>query len=59
MEDKYSMTIFEYFDNNSFHDSYISQVCFDTKGVLRINLVQLLSELDTDNCKINDINTDD
>ncbi|BCJ98214.1 hypothetical protein [Anaerocolumna chitinilytica] len=53
------MRIYEYFEKNSFHDSYISQVYYDTKGILRIIVVQLLSELNIDYCSIKDVNTDD
>lgn len=53
------MRVYEYFDKNSFHDSYISQVYYDTKGVLRVIIVQLLSELNIDYSSIKDINTDD
>ena len=47
------------FWKNSFHDRYISQVCFDAKGVLRIIIVQLFGELNIDNCNIKDIKSDD
>ena len=53
------MTVYEFFERNSFHDSYISHVCYDTKGVLRIIIVQLLSELNIDNCNIKGISADD
>ena len=53
------MRVYEYFEKNSFHDSYISQVFYDRKGVLRILIVQLLSELNIDYSNIKDITTDD
>lgn len=53
------MRVYEYFEKNSFHDSYISQVCYDTKGVLKILIIQLLNELNIDYSNIKDITTDD
>ncbi len=53
------MTIYEFIEKNSFHDSYISQVYYDIKGVLQIRIVQLMSALNIDNYNIEDINVDD
>ncbi len=53
------MTINEYLEKNSFHDSYISNICYDTKGVLKVAIVQLLSELNIDNYNIQGISADD
>jgi len=53
------MTVYEFLDKNSFHDSYISRVCYDSKGVLKIIIVQLMSKLNVDNRNIKDINFND
>ncbi|WP_066716814.1 hypothetical protein [Clostridium sp. Marseille-P299] len=53
------MTVKEYFEKNSFHDSYISNICYDAKGILKIVIVQLLSELNVDNYNIKDLSIDD
>lgn len=59
MEEEYSLRVYEYFEENSFHDSYITQIYYDIEGVLRIIIVQLLSELNIDYSSIKEINTDD
>lgn len=53
------MTINEYFEKNSFHDSYISNICYEAEGVLKVAIVQLLSELNINNYNIKGISIDD
>lgn len=53
------MKIYEYFEKNSFHDSYISQVYNDGKGILRIKIIQLLNDLNIDYSNIKDVTIDD